>query len=154
MGYYGTYSPVSSIISVNDIFLIAGFFIVLIDIAVSVAATSIATQKGYNGTLYGFLCFFTCPVGCIIVDALPDHKMEEILAAQRTANFFLEKIYSSLSAQQPRPKSHAHASATASAISDTAKENSVSDNQLVCKHCGTTNDKDATFCLGCGENRE
>ncbi len=154
MGYYGTYSPASSTISVNDILLIAGFFIVLIDIAVSVAAASIAKQKGYNGTLYGFLCFFTGPVGCIIVAALPDHKMEEILSAQRAANFFLEKISNNLSAQQHRPKSHAPASATNSAMSDTTKENSVTNGQWVCKHCGTTNDKDATFCLGCGENRE
>ncbi len=154
MGYYGTYSPASSTISVNDILLIAGFFIVLVDIAVSVAAASIATQKGYKGILYGFLCFFTGPVGCIIVAALPDHKMEEILSAQRAANFFLEKISNSLSAQQARPKSHAPASATAPAISDTAKENSVADDRWVCKHCGATNDNDTTFCLGCGENRE
>lgn len=154
MGYYGTYSPASSTISVNDILLIAGFFIVLVDIAVSVAAASIATQKGYKGILYGILCFFTGPVGCIIVAALPDHKMEEILSVQRAANFFLEKISNSLSAQQAHPKSHAPASATASAVSDTAKENSVADDRWVCKHCGATNDNDTTFCLGCGENRE
>lgn len=154
MGYYGTYSPASSTISVNDILLIAGFFIVLIDIAVSVAAASIATQKGYKGVLYGILCFFTGPVGCIIVAALPDHKMEEILSAQRAANFFLEKISNNLSAQQVRPKSHAPVQATASAVSGTAKENSVADDHWICKHCGATNDNDTTFCLGCGENRE
>lgn len=149
MRYYG-----ASSFPINAIWVIVGVFVILLDIVVSTIADTIATQKGYKGTLYGFLCFFTGPVGCIIVAALPDHKMEEILSAQRAANFFLEKISNNLSAQQPRPKSHAPASATTSAMSDTTKENSVTDGQWVCKHCGTTNDKDATFCLGCGENRE
>mgnify|MGYP002520664600 CR=1 FL=1 len=154
MGYYGTYSSSSSVLSTNDILLIAGFVVLLINIAVAVAAASIATQKGHNGTLYGVLCFFTGAIGCIIVAGLPDHKIEEILSVQRSANFFLEKIYSSLSAQKPLPRSHVPTQAVVSASPSVAEENSASDEQWTCKHCGAKNDKGSTFCLSCGENQE
>lgn len=149
MRYYG-----ASSFSINAIWVIVGVFVILLDIVVSTIADTIATEKGHKGITFGIICFLTGPIGCIIVAALPDHKMEEILSAQRAANFFLEKISNNLSAQQHRTKSHTPASATTSAMSDTTKENSVTNGQWVCKHCGTTNDKDATFCLGCGENRE
>lgn len=131
MRYYG-----ASSFSINAIWVIVGVFVILLDIVVSTIADTIATEKGHKGITFGIICFLTGPIGCILVAALPDKPRIE--REQKIA----DTLDTLLRVMNNQPQS------------DTAKENSVADNQWVCKHCGAMNDNDTTFCLGCGENRE
>ncbi len=126
---------------------------IVLDVVLAINANTAAIAKGYDGTLYGWLCFLTGPLGLILVASLPDltlqAKQQLLLQEQKKTNLLLTAIANG----QPTPEySNANAAPLVTESAPTESDDGESW-PWTCKHCGHVNNEADTYCMQCGNHK-
>lgn len=141
-----------------EITLIIILAAIVLDVVLAVNANVAAVAKGYDGSLYGILCFLTGPLGLILVAALPDltaqAQQKLLLQEQKRTNLLLTAIANG----QPAPEySSASASPLVAESAPTESDNHNTDDgeswPWTCKHCGHVNNETDMLCAQCGKHK-
>lgn len=141
-----------------EITLIIILAAIVLDVVLAVNANVAAVAKGYDGSLYGILCFLTGPLGLILVAALPDltaqAQQKLLLQEQKRTNLLLTAVANG----QPAPEySNASASLpTGKAASEEPTSYTSNDGESwpwTCKRCGYVNNETDMLCAQCGKHK-
>lgn len=141
-----------------DITLIIILAAIVLDVVLAINANVAAVAKGYEGSLYGILCFLTGPLGLILVAALPDltaqAQQKLLLQEQKRTNLLLTAIANG----QPAPEySNASAALLVAESAPTESDNHNTDDgeswPWTCKHCGHVNNETDILCAQCGKHK-
>lgn len=141
-----------------DITLIIILAAIVLDVVLAINANVAAVAKGYEGSLYGILCFLTGPLGLILVAALPDltsqAQQKLLLQEQKRTNLLLTAIANG----QPAPEySSASAAPLVAESAPTESDNHNTDDgeswPWTCKHCGHVNNETDMLCARCGKHK-
>lgn len=118
---------------------ILGLIIVLIIQGIIAAKfSSIAEEKGYDGSSYFWLCFFLSVIGYCMVAALPDLILHEKI------DDLSEAIGNAVSPEQANTHIHGN-NATSASLQNAPVGN------WICKNCETSNSLNYGQCKKCGE---
>lgn len=144
-----------------DITLIIILAAIVLDVVLAINANVAAVAKGYEGSLYGILCFLTGPLGLILVAALPDltaqAQQKLLLQEQKRTNLLLTAVANG----QPAPE-YSNASAAPLVAESSPAESGESDAHntddgeswpWTCKHCGHVNNETDMLCARCGKHK-
>lgn len=151
--------------------IVIGIAVIALFIVLAINANMAAVAKGYDGSLYGILCFLTGPLGLILVAALPDltlqAKEQLLLQEQIKTNHLLTAIANGNPVYEFLATAHAPKYSNASAVSAVPADEEVlsaksdipitddkESQSWVCQYCGHTNEPNHLFCLNCGEPRQ
>lgn len=141
-----------------DITLIIILAAIVLDVVLAINANVAAVAKGYEGSLYGILCFLTGPLGLILVAALPDltaqAQQKLLLQEQKRTNLLLTAIANG----QPAPEySNTSAAPLVAESAPTESDNHNTDDgeswPWTCKHCGHVNNETDMLCAQCGKHK-
>lgn len=134
---------------------------IVLDVVLAVNANVAAVAKGYDGSLYGILCFLTGPLGLILVAALPDltaqAQQKLLLQEQKRTNLLLTAVANG----QPVPE-YSNASADPLVAESSPAESGEPDAHntddgeswpWTCKHCGHVNNETDMLCAQCGKHK-
>lgn len=144
-----------------EITLIIILAAIVLDVVLAVNANVAAVAKGYDGSLYGILCFLTGPLGLILVAALPDltsqAQQKLLLQEQKRTNLLLTAVANG----QPAPE-YSNASAAPLVAESSPAESGEPDAHntddgeswpWTCKHCGHVNNETDMLCAQCGKHK-
>lgn len=144
-----------------DITLIIILAAIVLDVVLAVNANVAAVAKGYDGSLYGILCFLTGPLGLILVAALHDltaqAQQKLLLQEQKRTNLLLTAVANG----QPAPE-YSNASADPLVAESSPAESGEPDAHntddgeswtWICKHCGHVNNETDMLCAQCGKHK-
>ncbi len=132
------------------VYVVIGIVALVVQIVISIKFAGIAEDKGYDGTPYGFLCFFLGVIGYCMVAALPDLKAEE---QRREILAKLNKLESPdpQAAPAQAKKAATLAPAPTQKIADGATVHAeIRDGEKVCPKCGTAQTAERKVCWSCG----
>lgn len=144
-----------------DITLIIILAAIVLDVVLAINANVAAVAKGYDGSLYGILCFLTGPLGLILVAALPDltaqAQQKLLLQEQKRTNLLLTAVANG----HPAPEySNANAAPlvaeSSPAESGEPDAHNTDDGESwpwTCKHCGHVNNETDMLCAQCGKHK-
>lgn len=134
---------------------------IVLDVVLAVNANVAAVAKGYDGSLYGILCFLTGPLGLILVAALPDltsqAQQKLLLQEQKRTNLLLATVSNGQTAPEYSNASAAPLVAESSpAESGEPDAHNTDDGESwpwTCKHCGHVNNETDMLCDRCSKHK-
>lgn len=134
---------------------------VIVDIILAVQASVVANDKGYDTSLYGWLCFFSGGLGLLLVIALPNQELqqtsEKILLEQQKANELQKKTNELLEKLIGTDSLPASDAPTAETAEDTPPEEYRpfdGSKYWVCPKCKRMNANILDYCSQCGEHKQ
>ena len=124
-------------------YILIGIVALVLSFFLSLKAGEIASDKGYDGDQWTWLCFLLGLGAYILVAAMPDLEERKVL---KDISVKLEQI----TANSGNPVSEAPQTTRRSVPVVPAANYSAG---WICKKCGTSNQDGKLFCKGCGEYR-
>lgn len=141
-----------------DITLIIILAAIVLDVVLAINANVAAVAKGYEGSLYGILCFLTGPLGLILVAALPDltaqAQQKLLLQEQKKTNRILIAIANGTPVHEfPIVEAVPHSDASSPEEETKASDGGGESWPWTCKHCGHVNNETDMLCAQCGKHK-
>ena len=94
-----------------------------------------AEEKGYSKSKYFWICFLLLPIGMIMVTAMPDKKLRELLSKTQVN-------------EQPAA---APKTVKVTPVEKATPTKSITPTVKKCPNCGTPIKENAKFCVKCGK---
>nr|DAZ51240.1 MAG TPA: zinc-finger protein [Caudoviricetes sp.] len=141
-----------------EITLIIILAAIVLDVVLAVNANVAAVAKGYDGSLYGILCFLTGPLGLILVAALPDltaqAQQKLLLQEQKKTNRILIAVANGTPVPEfPIVEAVPHSDASSPEEETKASDDGGESWPWTCKHCGHVNNETDMLCAQCGKHK-